>query len=242
MHELHPLIDFGIFPIFNFMTGIGFIFSYILLNRNFKNITDLKIKKDDIIIYLGLSFLIGIGISNIVNWFIFPELSDKPYIFKIVNAGYTFYFGLIGFLLSISIFLKFLNYNINAYMNELVPSITLFHGIGRIGCLLGGCCYGDICNINIYIYEFERFPTRELSIIFLFTLTIVFQKYIKQRRLIIYLIFYPLFRFFIEFMRGDDRGQLFTKIFSPSQEISLIIIFIVIIVTVLIYFKRKFLT
>jgi len=222
------------------MTGIGFIFSFILLNHNFKNITDSKIKKDDIIIYLGLSFLIGIGLSNIVNWFIFPELSDKSYIFKIVNAGYTFYFGLIGFFLSISVFLKFLNYDINVYLNEIVPSITLFHGIGRIGCLFGGCCYGNICNINIYFYEFERFPTRELSIVFLFTLTVIFQKYIKQKRLKFYLILYPIFRFLIEFMRGDDRGYLFTDIFSPSQEISLIIIIIVIMVIGYDYIKRKF--
>ncbi len=221
MHELHPLIDFGIFPIFNFMTGVGFIFSYFLLNHNFKNIIDSKVKKDDIIIYLGLSFLIGIGISNIINWFIFPELSGKSYLFRILNAGYTFYFGLIGFLLSICIFLKLFNYDIAVYMNEIVPSITLFHGIGRIGCLLGGCCYGDICNVNLFLMEIERFPTREFSIIFLFTLTIIFQKYIKERRLIIYLILYPLFRFLIEFKRGDDRGHLFTDIFSPSQEISL---------------------
>ena len=159
--------------------------------------------------------------------------------FKILNAGYTFYFGLIGFLLSLSLFLKLLNYNIDVYMNEIVPSITLFHGIGRIGCLLGGCCYGEICNINLYFDEIERFPTREISIIFLFMLTIIFQRYIKRRRLLIYLIIYPIFRFLIEFKRGDDRGHLFTEILSPSQEISLIIISLVIIVTIINYTKRK---
>jgi len=242
MKELYPLINFGEFPIFNFMTAIGFISSYILFNYNLKNVSDSKIKKEDIIIYLGLSFLIGIGTSNIINWFIFPELSDKSYMYKIFNAGYSFYFGLIGFLLSLYLFLKLFNYNIDVYINEIVPSITLFHSIGRIGCLLGGCCYGEICNINIYFAEIERFPTRELSIIFLFMLTIIFQRYIKQRRLIIYLIIYPIFRFLIEFKRGDDRGQLFTKIFSPSQEISLIIIFIVIVGTGLNYIKRNLLT
>lgn len=239
MKELYPIINFGVFPIFNFMTAVGFIASFLLFNHNLKNISDSKIKKEDIIIYIGLSFLIGIGASNIINWFIFPELSDKSYMFKIINAGYTFYFGLIGFLLALSLFLKLLSYNIDVYMNEIVPSITLFHGIGRIGCLLGGCCYGDICNINIFFLKFERFPTREFSIIFLFILTVIFQKYVKQKRLIIYLTIYPIFRFLIEFKRGDDRGHLFTDIFSPSQEISLIIISIVIIIMILNFFKRK---
>lgn len=241
MLELHPLFNTAKIPVFNIMTAIGFILSLFLLWHNIKIIADSKRRKEDLSIYLGISFLIGIALSNIVNWFIFPEFSNKPLFYKIMNAGYTFYFGLIVFLLAIYFFLKILNYDVNLYMNEIVPSIILFHAIGRVGCLLGGCCYGKICNLNLFFFSIERYPTRELSIIFLFSLTFIFQRYIKHKRLMIYLIIYPIFRFLIEFKRGDNRGHLITDILSPSQEISLIIIFVVIMTTFYIYLKNNIL-
>lgn len=206
------------------MVAIGLIASSILYFYNSKNIGDSKYRKEDTIIYIGLSFLVGIAFSNIGNWYIYSEF-DKFNIFqKIIYAGYTFYFGLIVFIITFYIILELSGYNTYIYINEIVPSITLFHSIGRIGCLLGGCCYGNICNTTVLSVLFVRFPIREIEIIFLLTLTLIFQKFIKKNRLIIYLLCYSVFRFFIEFKRGDNRGRLFTDFYSPSQEISLIII------------------
>ena len=224
MIELHPLINLGTFPIFNLLVAIGLICSIILYYYNSHNIDDRNYKKEDIIIYLGLSFLVGIFFSNIGNWYIFPEYTNLPLFQKIKHAGYTFYFGLIGFIVSILILMKLAGYAYNIYLNEIVPSITMFHLFGRIGCLLGGCCYGNLCDFSIMSFHIHRFPVREFEILYLLILTILFQTILKKNRLIIYLLFYSLFRFFIEFKRGDARGHLFSNILSPSQEISLIII------------------
>lgn len=229
MIELHPLIYFGTFPIFNFMIAIGLIFSNILYFYNSKKINENIHKKEDLLILLGISFLIGIILSNIITWFLYPNYQDLTLLEKIKSAGYTFYFGLIGFLVSVSILMKLFRYNYKVYINEITPCITLFHAIGRIGCLLGGCCYGKICNITLLSFTLERFPVRELEIIFLLLITIVFQAIIKNNRLLVYLITYPVVRFLLEYQRGDNRGQLFTDTLSPSQEISLTIIVVVVI-------------
>ncbi len=225
MIELHPVIDFGTFPIFNIMVAIGFILSTILYYYNSKKIpNDTIYKKEDFVIIIGLSFLIGIILSNIITWFLYPEYQNLDLLEKIKSAGYTFYFGLIGFLISLSILIKLFKYNYKIYLNEITPSITLFHALGRIGCLLGGCCYGKICNITFLSLTLDRFPVRELEITFLLLMTIIFQTIIKNNRLLVYLISYPLIRFLLEYQRGDNRGQLFTNALSPSQEISLTII------------------
>ncbi len=234
MTELHPLINFGKFPIFGIMVAIGFISSAALYIYNSNKINDERYIKEDLIILLGISFLIGIATSNISNWFIYPEYQALALLEKIKFAGYTFYFGLIGFLVSIFILLKLFKYRYSEYLNEIVPSITLFHAIGRTGCLLGGCCYGKICEITFFSLEIERFPVREMEILILISLTILFQIKIKKNRIYLYLTVYPSARFFIEYMRGDNRGYLFIKFLSPSQIISLIIIGI--IVTIL-FFK-----
>ncbi len=241
MIELHPSINIGTFPIFNLMIAIGLISSIVMYYFNSHNISDGKYKKEDIIIYLGLSFLIGIILSNIANWYIFPEYSSFPLFQKIKYAGFTFYFGLLGFIFSILLLMRFAGYEYNIYLNEIVPSITLFHFFGRIGCLLGGCCYGNLCELSLLSFHIHRFPVREFEILFLLILTILFQTVLKKNRLIIYLFLYSLFRFFIEYKRGDARGQLFSNILSPSQEISLIIIVILLMYLIykIIFLKRN---
>jgi len=240
MTELHPLINFGKFPIFGIMVAIGFLSSATLYIYNSKKINDERYKKEDLIILLGISFLIGLATSNISNWFIYPEYQAFTLIEKIKFSGYTFYFGLIGFLISIVILLKLFKYRYSEYLNEIVPSITLFHAIGRTGCLLGGCCYGKICEITVFSLAIERFPVREIEILILISLTILFQIKIKKRRIYFYLTVYPIARFFIEYMRGDNRGYLFIEFLSPSQIISLIIIGIILTILFLEILKNKF--
>lgn len=227
--ELHPLIHFEIIPIFNIMVIVGLITAILLYIHNSKYIDDNKYKKEDVIIYFGLSFIIGIIISNTSNLILFPEYHYLPIIQRAGSIGYTFYFGLIGFIFSLYILLKLTKYNYTMYFNEIVPSITLFHMFGRIGCLLGGCCFGKTCNYLVFSIKIDRFPVREIEVLFLLLMTIVFQTIIKKNRFIIYLSMYSLLRFFIEYQRGDARGHLISNYFSPSQEISIIIFGIIIV-------------
>ncbi len=70
----------------------------------------------------------------------------------------------------------------------------------------------------------QLFPAREIEAGLLLFLTILFQTKIKHNRFLVYLTVYSTVRFFLEFGRGDNRGTLFTNSLSPSQEISLLLI------------------
>ncbi len=131
--------------------------------------------------------------------------------------------------------------------------ITLAHAFGRLGCLMAGCCHGNylgseyvvggmymkgtISGSRIWGYYI---PTQLYEAVFLFLLFgILSLLYFKKVNVIlpIYLVCYGIFRFIIEFFRGDNRGGSGATI-SPSQWQSFIFIGLAILI-VAFYLWRK---
>lgn len=57
-------------------------------------------------------------------------------------GGMVFYGGFIGAVLGVLIYTKLAKVPLLQYADLLVPVVPIAHAIGRVGCLLGGCCYG----------------------------------------------------------------------------------------------------
>lgn len=101
--------------------------------------------------------------------------------------------------------------------------ITLAHAFGRIGCMCAGCCYGKESDVGFTIFNAgaNRIPVQLYESLFLFALFAVLSVlYFKRCNITmsIYLIAYAVWRFIIEFFRGDvkERGKTFLGLF-PSQ-------------------------
>jgi phosphatidylglycerol:prolipoprotein diacylglycerol transferase len=117
-----------------------------------------------------------------------------------------------------------------AVFNVIAPAIPLFHGFGRIGCLLAGCCYGKELNAPIEILHMihvERFPVQAIESLFEFVLFVV-MLFIDRKKnhtdlLKIYLLSYAVFRFVNEFFRGDEVRGIYMGL-STAQWISLAIV------------------
>ena len=171
--------------------------------------------------------------------------------------GLTVMGGLIGgasiFILYVFIFMK------NKKVKQAFWDITDFaaaciciaHSLGRIGCLMAGCCYGMEADglFSITFVEGEgagvpRIPTQLLESLFLFLMFLVFVLYNKKRTkrgyaIGFYAIAYGIWRFFIEFLRADYRGGVDGALLSPSQVQSIIFVVVGIAVLVLVYFFNK---
>ena len=140
----------------------------------------------------------------------------------------TFYGGLFGGVATFILMYRFYYLRSNPPMIKevlkIAPSaICLGHGIGRIGCFLNGCCYGIETNSVIGVlfpgHNHKVLPTQLIEMAFLLILGgilafLAFKK-ITNYTMPIYLLSYGVFRFVIEFFRGDERGQL--KGLTPSQ-------------------------
>ncbi len=222
---LYPLIETS-FNAYNACAAAGVALAILLLMYNLSKDSVLPKERQPLMYVVGgVSFLIG-GISaNIGNWFLFPELLAMPLWDRIMNAGFTFYAGIIGFFLAAAVLLKIFRFPIRYCMNLLIPSVLLFHAVGRIGCSLAGCCYGIEGTFHIGAITLNRFPAREIEALCLFAFAGIAQFVFKKRnygRFLFYLIAYPIARFVIEFFRGDQRGRLLVDFLSPAQVISVV--------------------
>jgi phosphatidylglycerol:prolipoprotein diacylglycerol transferase len=110
-----------------------------------------------------------------------------------------------------------------------------------MGCFTAGCCYGRLSDLPwavvftnprclaVEVLNVPVHPTQVYSFLFLFILT-VFLVWLHPRRnfpgqmAAVYLIFYGLFRFGVEFLRGDPRGtfEILGASLTVSQWLSLL--------------------
>lgn len=142
----------------------------------------------------------------------FEDVHDGGY-----EIGFVYYGGLLGGLLLFMLTAKLLYRGTSSASRVLLPAVPLAHAIGRVGCFLGGCCFG------ILLKNGARLPVQLIESAYELVLFVLLLRFsVKNRPHLIrtYLLLYAPFRFVIEFFRGDEiRG--FIGIFSTSQLISI---------------------
>lgn len=246
-----PYINFFGFPIssYGLMVVCGIvaciIYSYLQLKRR-SGIVDVTLIFSALWIalgvFLGSHILYGItNLDQIIKLFqtanvTFRNFSEGLFDLVMLMGGMVFYGGLLGGAIAEVIYLKVTQKDIAEYCDFFVPCIPLFHFFGRIGCFLGGCCYGIEFPIG-FTYTHAaiesangvcRLPVPLIEaffniLIFIFLLVCYNKNKIKKGNLIlVYCFTYPIIRFADEFLRGDKiRG--FWGPLSTSQWISLAI-------------------
>lgn len=192
----------------------------------------------------------GIGFVGAV---VFDALFKIPQNNGFRLSGITFYGGAVTGIAALAILISIFHKNSKLclidWLNFLTIPFLIFHFFGRIGCFLGGCCYGQVTDsifgmyfpdneaANIFHNGQKVYPTQlfEAIGIAIIAISLLFT---KKYRFVIYCFTYPVLRFCIEFLRGDNRGSYFGP-FSPAQIISLIIMFITIICLLYWFIKKR---
>lgn len=173
---------------------------------------------------------------------VFASWDNFSFYFTDIFGGMVFYGGLIGGIIAGYIYCRCLNLNILAYSDALTPAIPLFHAFGRVGCFLGGCCYGIESSWGVQ-YEHSLVPEADgvtrlpiqliesMGELIIVTVLIFLSNKIHKKGYLLplYLILYGILRFTTEFFRGDAiRGFLFG--ISTSQWISILTMLFAIII------------
>jgi phosphatidylglycerol---prolipoprotein diacylglyceryl transferase len=125
--------------------------------------------------------------------------------------------------------------------DAVIPSFFIGLAIGRIGCLLNGCCWGDRCDLPWAIsfprdggvtfgalmsagflppdatWTFPLHPTQLYSALNALVLAALTAAYFRTRPkpgsvAALGCLLYPVSRFLIEFLRGDEMGQFGTAL------------------------------
>lgn len=211
---------------YGIMIAVGILFAFLVLFR-YSKVLGLPGKLTDLVYYDGIvSILLGFGAAALFqatyNYIEHPENGFH------LGDGITFLGGIIGgtvvYLVIWIIFRKKVPGSLFDIMPVIPCMITIGHAFGRIGCFFAGCCYGKETDFFLAV-KFPNLPnpvhpTQLYEAAFLFVMfgvcSVLLLRYHYRHNMSLYMVSYGIFRFLIEFLRGDDRGK-FLGVLSPSQ-------------------------
>ena len=202
----------------------GILIGWFVSKKIFISDLSIKDKFDDYITYLILGIIIGGRLGYVFFYNLNFYLNNLADIFKIWQGGMSFHGGLIGVIIVSIWFSKKNNQNPFAYLDivSLVAPIGIF--FGRIANFINSELYGIETNLpwgvkfikvdNLYRHPSQLYEAFLEGLILFFILVYFRNKdLIKKPGFIsgLFLIFYSIFRFIIEFFRVPDEqlGYLF---------------------------------
>ena len=167
----------------------------------------------------------------LIEW---KQFLNNPFRIAFGRSGFIFYGAALGVL---TLFVLTKKYKINFLKSADIAAlgIPLGHALGRIGCFFYGCCYGKPTASKLGILfppespagflRVKVIPTQLISVVFLLLIFCILLFLRKRKKfngqiLLSYTFLYGIFRFIIEFYRGDPRGEVF--FLSTSGFISLL--------------------
>jgi phosphatidylglycerol:prolipoprotein diacylglycerol transferase len=228
--------------LYDIMIGIGVVAMLFYVTNRFEKRDGFSRETTNKLLLL---ILLSLGFALFSSW-VFDGIFHTIESGEVEFGSITFIGGLIGgviaFLVLLNVFYKSEKPHLKTIFNTIITGVVLAHAFGRIGCFFAGCCFGiptDSIFGVVFPYGHAKdlypsqaiYPTQLFESAFLFILFFTLDKYprFKGIQTPVYLISYGVWRFLIEFIRGDDRGVLFVlfetkyNVFpTPSQFFSLL--------------------
>lgn len=136
-------------------------------------------------------------------------------IIMLQHGGLSWFGGLTIAVISGLVYLKKQNLPVYKAFDLIAPFVALGQAIGRIGCLLNGCCFGKASKYGIYfpVHKELLIPTQiysSLALLLIFVILRLLQdKPHKEGEIFFtYLLLYSIKRFLVEFWRADNSAIL----------------------------------
>ena len=231
-----PIFEIGPFKfhMYGFMVAVGVAAALFILYYfgKKKNVSE---KFLDFVFYNTLAAVLGGFGSAALFQAIYDYIEDPSAGFSF-NGGITFIGGLIGgvvvFLAVYFILRPRLDGRLTQMIGIIPCAITAGHAFGRVGCFFAGCCYGNktdsIFGVLFPGHSSPVHPTQLYEAAFLFIICGICAYLVMKKNFnytfCVYLSTYGVFRFLLEFVRGDHRGKFLFGI-TPSQFWSIVMIF-----------------
>jgi len=196
----------------------------------------------DLTFYVILAAIIGSRLFYVIvehERFVREPLA----VFRIWEGGLVFYGGLLGCIAVSWWYTHRHGWSLARTADLFMPGVALGHAMGRLGCLMAGCCYGrpvsgdpwwaltfpanehGLAPVGIPLYPTQLLES--LAELFIFGLLIWRRRHQRfaGQVFLLYLISYAILRSLLEILRGDQvRGFVVPGILSVAQMMSLVVI------------------
>lgn len=237
----------SLIPTYNLCIAIGMALGMLYLQYE-KKFADFSLQKKNAI-HTGLFISIIFGFIGAFTFDAYTQGIELS-LSNFNKVGLTLWGGILAGLLTFTIFLKIQSIPVLPTLDIITPGFCIAHSLGRVGCFFAGCCFGSPTN-SIFGIQFPNdslvyahfrdnlrvHPTQLYESIFVLFVFLFVRRPSINNKFVFYIICYSTFRFFIEFIRADNRGVIFNQsLLTPSQFISLVMMIFAIVLT---YINRK---
>ena len=190
-------------------------------------------------------WLIGGAIVGARTWYVATywqeEFASKPIweVFMLRRSGLVFYGGLIGATLATLVYVRIKRLPVWKVGDIFAPSIALGHAIGRIGCLMTGCCYGRACDLpwaihfpvdhwtkGAGVHPTQIYESLLNFMLFSFLIWLGQRKKFDGQIFAVYLIAYALLRALVEMFRGDYGTYYLGGLVTPAHLMSVLVLIV----------------
>ncbi len=196
----------------------------------------------DLGIWIIVSALVG---AKLLLFIVdFKQFTSNPRdLLGLARSGGVFYGGLIAAVTVALIYLRRHRLPLWTTTDVFAPGIALGHVVGRMGCLLAGCCFGKPTDVpwaitftdpaaaanvgtplGVPLHPTQLYEAGAELLILVFLLVWERRGHgFPGRTFWSYMLLYGVSRFVIEFYRGDSRGMVVDAL-STSQFVSVILV------------------
>ncbi len=189
---------------------------------------------EDLIVYGALGVVLGGRFGYVVFYNFEAWMRDPLWLFRVWEGGMSFHGGLLGVIVAIFLYCRRINTSFLSTLDFVAPLVPLGLCFGRLGNFIGQELWGRVTDSSwgmIFPRDPEqlvRHPSQLyqafLEGLVLFAIVYWFSRKPRPRLAVgsVFLIFYGIFRFIVEFVRQPDdhiktlvfgwmtRGQLLT--------------------------------
>lgn len=233
MHPiLFEILGFKVYS-YGVMVALAFLCGFALILHRARKAGDNQEDYMEAFIWLIISAIAGARIFYFI-WFPQVFLHD-PIGTLFSQGGLVWYGGVIGVTAAVLVYTRIKKIRLFHFSDIIIPSCALGLAIGRIGCLLAGCCYGAPCDLPWAIHYplahethgvgVHPAPIYETLLMLLVTgilLKIDRKKPFEGFTTWWFFILGGLVRFVLEYYRGDRLVWIESLNLSASQVVSLV--------------------
>ena len=213
---MHPILTRWPFEVhwYGVFVAIGFLVAYWLFQKRAANLGLSEKETSNLIMLLFVSGILGGRIYYIfLDW---DRFVTNPGEVLLSRSGFVFFGGFLMAVFALFLWSRAKQRPLAPIADALAPPLALGHMFGRLGCFMEGCCYGkpssyfwavrpeappEVAGIAIHptqIYE-------AIGLLDIFLTLLVMERMPRYPGKIAwsYCILYSVFRFIVEFFRGD---------------------------------------